>query len=173
MGVVVLEVDGAEGKGLDVVPVVLIRLVGSPAVDSLLMRGAVGKVAKREWVGRSAGAGVGIAEAELQDFGAVVEVPVSPDGVGCVLIDDLEEGPGRAEREVDWSLFHESCGCFLTQSYAETGVLKGLEVMKSYFTGRMVWSIMIAQVGIAPVFVHRTRSQRRIGGVGLSTKKQR
>ena len=42
VGILFLEVDGAEGQGFDVVPVILIGFVGSPTIDALLVSGAIG-----------------------------------------------------------------------------------------------------------------------------------
>lgn len=92
------EVDWAEGEGFVFFPVFLILHVRAPAVDAVLVRGAVGEIAERERVGRGVGSGVGVAEAELEDFDAVVEVFVGPDEVRSVFVEEFEKGPGRAQR---------------------------------------------------------------------------
>ena len=72
-----------------------------------------------------------VSEAELQYFGAVVEVAIGPDYVGRILVEDLKERPGSTKWKVDWSLLEDRCSCFLSQSNAKTGVLEGFEMTES------------------------------------------
>jgi hypothetical protein len=86
---------------------------------------------------------VGVAEAELEDLGAVLQVAVCPDVVGGVVVEDVEEGPAGAEGEVHGALFHERCGCFLSEGDAEAGVSKGLEMVEGNFSARMAGMVLI------------------------------
>ena len=94
-----------------------------------------------------------VTEAKLEDFRAVVEVPVSPDSVRRVFVDDFKERPCGAERKVDGSLFHEGCGRFLAESDTEAGMLKRFKLVESQITGGLRVSSVIAGMDIAPELV--------------------